>query len=207
MGSQPHQKWICPSTRSQITFIMYCSVFSSTELALFSYCSVEPQSSELSSKVQTVPTSPQPGRKLMLAATASQCNTTRSRLLPWEMVQIDFLLNYAHHHKRAFRAHTPFVQVYSKRLLYLLIPLTCYGCFPTSSLFILEWQLINYYSPQTLSDSIYMRSCPTQSWYLSNVLVYARACLCINSINRKIYIGDKRDPPGLREFPGMTLKY
>lgn len=35
----------------------------------------------------------------MLAATASQCNTTRSHLLPWEMVQIDFLLNYAHHHK------------------------------------------------------------------------------------------------------------
>lgn len=28
---------------------------------------------------------------------------------------------------RAFRAHTPFVQVYSDRLLYLLIPLRCYG--------------------------------------------------------------------------------
>lgn len=28
---------------------------------------------------------------------------------------------------RAFRAHTPFVQVYSDRLLFLLIPLMCYG--------------------------------------------------------------------------------
>lgn len=49
-------------------------------------------------RLETVPTSPQPGRKLMLAATASQCDTTRSPLPPWDMVQIDFLLNYAHHH-------------------------------------------------------------------------------------------------------------
>lgn len=170
---------------------------------------MEPHSSEgCAQRPETVPPSPQPGGKLQCwGLLASQCDTDHPPFLLWEMVQINFLINYVHHPKGLQNSQLHLFKyiliVYCTLVFHLHIkdiffPHVLIAHFGRAAYQLLQsLETIKFYLHLLLSSIVMVPAKCT--------CVCVHACVCLNSVTSTQRLRETQQCLG--EFPEMILRY